>query len=946
MKLKLPKIGLKNPFGSPVGLRKLHQRFFGKKSRRFSWKQAGIVALWGVGIFVLIAIFLFAWFAKDLPTPNKIRNLVSVGSTRLYDRNMKPLYTISGDKKRILIEDKDIPKYAKQATIALEDRDFYRHPGIDVTGILRALFVDIITGKKAQGGSTITQQLVKNTILTKEKSLVRKIKEAILAVELEFLFSKDEILTMYHNQIPYGGNNYGIEAASRSFFSKSAKDLTLDEAATLAALPQAPTTLSPYGPNIDKLLSRRDYALDSMASLGYITKEEATAAKAVKPTFAARKDSITAPHFVQFTQEWLVDYFTKELGDKQLAEQKVEEGGLTVVTTLDLDKQLIAEEILSTASEKTLKRAGASNAALVSIDPKRGEIISMVGSVNYFQEQFGNFNVATAERQPGSSFKPVVYAAAFKEKFHPGYTIFDLETDFGKYKPENYDGHSRGPLTIRQALGNSLNVPAVKTLALIGLDKALNTAHDMGITTLNDKNRYGLSLVLGGGEVKLVDLTTAYGVFANNGTLMPTTPILKITDSRGKEIYNHENPKDGRQVLDPKIAHQITSILSDTEAKKPTFSRVMGSLTLNGRPVASKTGTTNAYRDAWTLGYTPQYVTGVWAGNNDNSSMNNAGGSIAAAPIWDEYMERIHKDMPVEQFVRPQGLEEIEIARYSNLLPSSATQEKIKDLVAPWQKPTEQDSAVIKVRVCRENGLLADDSIPDSLTEDRVYANLHSEKPDDPRWEGPVQAWARANGFVNTPPTEKCKVDGNEPTVKITSPTNGGGVGGIFTVVATASAPSGVRAVDFSIDGSVFFTATESPYQASYNAANLTNGTHTINVLMTSNNGSTRSDQITINVSSDTTAPGEVSDFTGSQNGLPSGSVKLTWINPGDADLKAVKIYTYRNGVTLERTNEVATPTQILTLSGLTPGVYNFVAKSVDTSNNESAGITIILNIV
>ncbi|QQG49986.1 MAG: PBP1A family penicillin-binding protein [Candidatus Berkelbacteria bacterium] len=946
MKLKVPKISLRNPFKNPIGLKKLHQKFFGKKSRRFSWKQAGIVALWGAGIFVLIAIFLFAWFAKDLPTPNKIRDLVSVGSTRLYDRNMKPLYTISGDKKRILIENKDIPEVAKQATIALEDRDFYKHVGLDFTGILRAVFVDIARRDLSQGGSTLTQQLAKNAILTREKSFVRKIKEAILAIEMEVLFSKEEILTMYFNQMPYGGTNYGIEAASRSFFNKSAKDLTLDEAATLAALLQRPSSLSPYGPNVDQLIDRRNYTLDAMVGMSFITKEQAEEAKKVTPKFAARKDSITAPHFVQFVQDWLVEYFTKELGDKQLAEQKVEEGGLTVVTTLDLDKQLIAEEILSTASEKTLKRAGASNAALVSIDPKRGEIVSMVGSVDYFQEQFGNFNVATAERQPGSSFKPVVYAAAFKEKFHPGYTIFDLETDFGKYKPQNYDGHSRGPLTIRQALGNSLNVPAVKTLALIGLDKALNTAHDMGITTLNDKNRYGLSLVLGGGEVKLVDLTTAYGVFANNGTLMPTTPILKITDSQGKEIYNHEDPKDGRQVLDPKIAYQVTSILSDTEAKKPTFSRVMGSLTLNGRPAASKTGTTNAYRDAWTLGYTPQFVTGVWAGNNDNSSMNNAGGSIAAAPIWDEYMERIHKDLPVEQFSRPQGLEEMEVARYSSLLPTSATQEKVKDLVAPWQKPTEQDSAVAKIRVCRENGLLADESIPDSLTEDRIYANIHSEKPNDPQWEGPVQAWARANGFVNTPPTGKCQVDGSEPTVKITSPSNGSGVGGVFTVVASASAPSGVRAVDFSIDGSVFFTATESPYQASYNAANLTSGTHTINVLMTSNNGSTRSDQITVTVSNDTTAPGEVTNYGGSQSGLPSGSVKLTWINPGDADLKAVKIYTYRNGVTLERTNEVGVPTQTLTLTGLTPGIYNFVAKTLDNSGNESAGVTIILNIV
>lgn len=935
----------KNPFSNPVGLNRLQNKFFGKRKWKFTWKQAGVVFLWGIGIFVLLTVFLFAWFAKDLPTPNKIRNLVAVGSTRLYDRNLKPLYTISGDKKRILIESKDIPQVVRDATIALEDRDFYKHKGLDFSGILRAVFVDIARRDLSQGGSTITQQLAKNTILTREKSFIRKIKEAILAVELEFLFSKDEILTMYFNQMPYGGTNYGVEAAARSFFNKSASELTLDEAATLAALLQRPTSLSPYGPNVDQLLARRNFTLDKMAELGYVTEDEAKVAKEVKPTFAARKDSITAPHFVQHVQEWLVEYFKNELGDEQLAEQKVEEGGLSVVTTLDLDKQLIAEEILSQAADKHLKRAGASNAALVSIDPKKGEVIAMVGSVDYFQEQFGNFNVATAERQPGSSFKPVVYAASFKDKLHPGYTLFDLKTDFGNYVPANYDNQFRGPLTVRQALGNSLNIPAVKALGITGLDKALNTAHDMGITTLNDKNRYGLSLVLGGGEVKLIDLTTAYGVFANNGTLMPTTPVIKITDGRGREIYNHEDPKDGREVLDPKIAYQITSILSDTDAKRPTFNRSMNLLTLNGRPVASKTGTTNAYRDAWTLGYTPQYVTGVWAGNNDNTSMNNAGGSVAAAPIWDEYMERIHKDLPVEQFVRPDGMRETEIDRFSNKLPTEASGDKIKEWLASWQVPTDRDDVHIKVRVCRENGLLADGSIPNELTEERTYVNIHSEKPSDPNWENPVQAWARANGFSNRPPTEYCRSDSSQPTVSITSPANGGTVSGVFAINVNASAPSGVRSVEFSIDNSPIATDTEAPYSTTYNSSNLSNGQHTIRVLMTSINGSTASSQITVNVSADTTPPGNVTQFTATQKFLPSGSVKLTWVNPTDPDLKSIKIYTYRNGVILERTNEVVKPGETITLAGLTPGIYHFTARSVDVTGNESSGSTIIVTI-
>ncbi len=942
--IKLP--SFKNPFRSPIGLTKLHKKLFGGKLRGKSrWRQLGIITLWGFGAFLLITVFLFAWFAKDLPTPNKIRDLVSVGSTRLYDRNMKPLYTISGDKKRILIESSDIPEVAKQAVIALEDKDFYQHIGFDISGIARAIFVDIKRRDLSQGGSTLTQQLAKNTILTREKSFVRKIKEVILAIEMEILFSKEEILTMYFNQMPYGGTNYGIEAASRSFFGKSAKDITLDEAATLAALLQRPTSLSPYGPNVDQLIARRNFTLDSMASQGFITKEQAKSAKQVVPKFAAKRESITAPHFVQHVQDWLVDYFEKELGDRQLAEQKVEEGGLSVVTTLDLDKQLVAEDILRRSADTTLKRARASNAGLVSIDHKRGEIVTMVGSVDYFQEQFGNFNVTTAERQPGSSFKPVVYAAAFKEKMHPGYTLFDLETDFGNYRPENYDGRSRGPLTIRQALGNSLNIPAVKALALTGIDKALKTAHDMGITTLKDKDRYGLSLVLGGGEVKLLDLTTAYGVFANGGTLMPTTPVLKITDGRNKEIYNHENPKDGQQVLDPRIAYQITHMLADVEAKRPTFSGVMRSLTLTGRPVASKTGTTNAFRDAWTIGYTPQYVTGVWAGNNDNTSMNNAGGSSAAAPIWDEFMEKIHQGLPVEQFVRPDGIEELEVARYSNLLPTESTTERVRDLVTPWQKPSERDTAFVRVRVCRENGLLADESFPADLTEERTFVNIRSELPTNPQWEAPVRAWAAANGLANTPPTEKCQQNSNQPSVNITAPTNGSAVSGVFTIRAEASAPSGVRSVEFLIDGNPIYLDQSAPYETSYNANLLSSGSHRITAVVTSNNGSTRSTSITVTVSSDTTPPGEVSNFTGSQTGLPAGSVRLTWVNPTDNDFKSVKIQALRNGTLPAGSVEVAKPGQTTIFAGLTPGIYHFIAKTTDLSGNESSGVTIILTI-
>lgn len=922
------------PFSNPVQVTKLHQKLFGKKSRKLTWKRVGVITLWGFGAVILGIVLLFAWFAKDLPTPGKIRALTSESSTRLYDRNMKPLYTISGEKKRILVESSEIPDVVRQATIALEDHSFYEHIGIDAKGLARAL----IYGGSRGGGSTITQQFISNSLLDKKRTIVRKIKEAILAIELETLYDKDKILTMYLNEIPYGGNNYGIEAAARSFFGKSAKELTLSEAATLAALPQQPSTLSPYGPNQEKLIARRNFALDEMTDLGFITKEQAETAKKDVPKFVAKRESITAPHFVIYVKDWLVTHFEEELGDKQLAEQKVEGGGLNVVTTLDLDKQRIAEDAIAKVRDTTLKRAGASNAALVSVDPKRGEVIAMVGSVDYFQEQFGAFNIATAKRQPGSSFKPIVYATGFKEKYNPAYVLFDLKTDFGNYEPDNFDNRFRGPITIRQALGNSLNIPAVKMAGMVGLEKVLKTASDLGITTLTDKDRYGLSVALGGGEVRLLDMATAYGVFANKGTLVPTTPILKITDSSNKELYNHDQPKDSREVLDPQAAYQVTSILSDVEAKRPVFSGVMNVLTLKNRPVASKTGTTNAYRDAWTVGYTPQYATAVWAGNNDQTAMNRAGGSTAAAPIWDDYMERVHADLPVEQFERPAGIEEITVDRLSNKLPIEGS-EPIKDIFAKWQIPTEEDDVHARVRVCKENGLLADANIPNELAEERVFSYVKSEKPDNPKWEGPVRAWAIANGYNNKPPTEKCSGSGDvKPTVSIASPANGANVSGVFAISASASAPSGVRQVEFLIDNTSIGIDSTVFYETSYNAASLSNGSHTVGAIVTSNNGATASTEISVIVSNDTTPPDNVTGFTGFA-GPGSGKVSLSWLsNPPQSDFKMVRIYVYLDGSnTLVRTVEVNKPNQSVVISSLTSLVaHRFVAKTVDDNGNEN----------
>ena len=894
--------------------------------------------MWGAGVFLLIIILMFAWFAKDLPTPGKIRNLVSASSTRLFDRNMNALYTISGEKKRIIINQESIPEVIKNATIAIEDKDFYDHYGLDFSGIARA----VLYGGSRGGGSTITQQFVKNAILTSERTVIRKIKEAILAVELEFLFSKDDILSMYLNEIPYGGNNYGIEAASKSFFNKSVGELTLAEAATLASLPQAPTTLSPYGPNIDKLVARRNLTLERMLEQGFITAEEAKEAQTTELSVIPKRDAITAPHFVLFVKDWLVKYFTEELGDSQLAEQKVEEGGLTVITTLDLEKQVLAEEAIANAA---LTRYGASNAGLVSLDPKRGEIIAMVGSVDYFQEQFGAYNIATAKRQPGSSFKPIIYATAFKDKYNPATTIFDLRTNFGNYTPENFDFRNRGPVTMRRAIGNSLNVPAVKTLALVGIDKVLKTASDLGITTLTDRDRYGLSLALGSGEVRLLDMATAYGVFANNGILMPTTPVLKITDINDKVLYTHEDPKDGRLVLDPQIAYQISDILSDVEAKRAVFSFSLRRLTLSDRPVATKTGTTNDARDAWTIGYTPQIVTAVWAGNNDFTPMHGVGGSTVAAPIWDAYMERAHDDLPVEGFVRPDGIQEIAVDRFSNKLPVDGS-EVITDIFAKWQVPTEKDDVHLRVRVCKENGLLAGSSIPDELAEEKTFTLVKSHFPLNPNWENPVRAWAKKNGLNNLPPTEECKNDStSKPNITITTPTNNSQVSGEFDIKASASSPSGIKKVEFFIDNTLIKSDKTSPYQTTYDADSLSNGSHQLTAVVTSTKNATATTEIRFNVDKDTTPPGNVTNY----NGLPgpgSGTVTLTWTDPTDDDLDIIKIYVYLDNTnTLVQTIEVSKGVEILEIGSLVSGVpYRFTAKSRDLIGNESSGVSIILS--
>jgi penicillin-binding protein 1C len=702
------------------------------KSKR--WMKIWRFLFWTtiVGIIVgLIAVTaVFAYFAKDLPDPNKINRRVVAESTKIYDRTGDHLlYEIYGEEKRTVIPFEDMPKSILAATVALEDRSFYHHLGVDFRGLARAALKNAQGSR--QGASTITQQLVKNSILTSERSLERKVKEIILSLMIERQFSKDDILRMYLNEIPYGHNAYGIESAAQTFFGKSAKELSLSQSALLACLPNKPGRYSPTGTHTDKLLIRWQYALDSMAEMGFITTEQANEAKnedilaQVKP----RRIDIKAPHFVFYVIDKLLEAFDEEDLKKQ---------GLKVYTTLDMDMQEIAEKVVREGVEANGPKYGFSNAALVATNPKDGEVLAMVGSKDYFADDIdGKVNVTISERQPGSSFKPYAYAQALSEGYTPETILFDVKTNFGKdgsgeyYRPQNYTGTFRGPVKFESALATSLNIPAVKILYLAGIKDVIKLAKSMGITTLNHPENYGLALVLGGAEVKLVDHVGAFGVFANDGNKTKQRVFVKIEDAQGASIrdFSKENTK-AEEVLDKNVARQIASILSNNKLRTPAFG-AHNPLVIPDYQVMAKTGTTNDYRDGWLLGAAPALAAGVWAGNNDNHAMRNgSAGTYVAAPIWHNFMVEALERIPKEEFKEVEKQEEGE------------DNENNKEIKKPVLKGKLEMRD--KVRVCKyDDGkyCLANNDCPSKKIEKKKFfighTILYYLDKDDPRGDAP-----------------------------------------------------------------------------------------------------------------------------------------------------------------------------------------------------------------
>lgn len=742
------------------------------------------ILLFLAGVFIIGTSFIILWLSSlKIPDFSSFEDRKVVNSTKIYDRTGEILlYDIHQDVKRTNIAFTDMGTNIKNATVAVEDSEFYNHSGIRVLSIIRATVWAKLTGRRVTGGSTITQQLVKNTLLNPKKTLSRKIKEWVLAIKIDKTIPKEKILELYLNEVPYGGTIYGIQEASKTYFNKKPVDLTLAEAAYLASIPQSPTTLSPYGKNKDKLEERKNFVLGRMLELNFIEETDYEKAKNEKVAFMPQqKTGIKAPHFVFFIK----DYLEKEYGS-----ELVNTKGLKVVTTLDYTLQEKGETIVKEGALKNEKDWNGENASLVAIDPKTGQILTMIGSRDYFDKEIdGNFNVAVAKRQPGSSFKPFVYATAFNKGFTSETVLFDLPTEFqatcsplGKalpghnqddcYMPDNYDGKFRGPLSLRNALGQSINVPAVKLLYLAGLEDSLQTSENMGISTLTDVNRYGLTLVIGGGEVTLLDMTSAYGVFANNGSRNPYTGILKVEDANGK-ILEEFSPNE-KEVLPKNTALTISDILSDDVARTPTFG-ARSLLYIPKKDVAVKTGTTNNNKDAWTIGYSPNVVVGVWAGNNDNTPMKKGGISMAG-PIWNKFINEALKTLPDEKFEKP-------------------NEEYDKTLIKPvlrgfWQG--NENFFIDKI-----SGKLASELTPPETKEEKVLTNVHSilywidrnnilgPQPTNPssnaqfdNWETPVQTWWAQNSYkypkitlIDKPTAiDDIHTEFNKPVVMIVEP--------------------------------------------------------------------------------------------------------------------------------------------------------------------------------
>jgi len=815
---------LKRPIPRATSTWKENKQYGGRKTytkkKKIKNLKRLIKPILVLGFFGVISATTYVLIvSRNLPNPNQLMTREIAQSTKIYDRTGEHvLYEISGDEKRTLVTLDEIPDYVKQATIAIEDKNFYKHGAFSVWSMFRTVITNIIFRRSA-GGSTLTQQFIKNAVLTNEKTITRKVKELVLSYKLEKKFSKDEILQMYLNEIPYGSNAYGVEAASQKYFGKDIQNVSLAEAAVLAAIVQVPSRYSPYGPNKDLLLGRKNYVLDLMAEQSYISETERDVAKAEEIKFKGPETNITAPHFVMYIKDLLADKY---------GEKMVEQEGLKIYTTLDLYKQQAAEEAITNRTEDYPEKYGANNAAMAAIDPKTGQILAMVGSRDYFNDSIdGQVNVATRPRQPGSSMKPIVYAALFEKGYTPDTILYDVLTNFSTdpsqpYEPHDYSGKDLGPVTIRKALAGSLNIPAVKAIYLADINNVIDLAENLGYTTLYPRSRFGLSLVLGGGEVKLLEHINAYSAFARDGQISPIVSILKVEDKNGRVLEEYKPTT--KKALNSNIARMVNDILSDNDARSYVFG-TNNYLTLGDRPVAAKTGTTNDFHDAWTIGYTPSLVAGVWVGNSDNKAMKGkADGSILAAPIWHDFMAKVLGDTPVETFKAPDNYK---------------TGKDIIDGIIPTE------TTLVDIGT----GLPASSSTPFELIGEKTGPAYHSilyyidkndplgPAPEDPSldpqfslWEKSIRDWADNNATSTSIISNN--QTGNKPTVQIISPLPDQPISSQnLNVQITAAVPKGMGRTEYYINGNFWQTRPDAgPVNQPIDFLN--NGFHSLKVVV------------------------------------------------------------------------------------------------------------------
>lgn len=829
-------------------------------------KNAALVLVLLAILGSLGALGAVAFYSRNLPDPGKLTDRFISQTTKIYDRTgTHLLYEVYGDQNRTLVKTqegfcKDDPAFATdpngiplkmlEATITAEDRKFCTHSGYDVKGLMRA----VLFGGSRGGGSTLTQQLVKNAILSNEKRISRKIKELILSIELERRYSKDEILQIYFNEIPYGSSYYGIQAAAQNFYGKEVKDLSLGQMATLAAIPKAPTT---YINNPDKLVARRDWILGEMVGQGFVSQEEADAAKAEDTALDAKVTNISAPHFV---------FYVKEQLEEKYGQYAAENGGLKVITSLDFDLQAIAEDEVKKGVEERGEKYAFGNGALVSMDPKNGQVLAMVGSKDYFDDEIdGQVNVAMRPRQPGSSFKPMVYTAGFEKGYTPNTILWDVNTEFpsgsGKpYAPKDYDFGERGPLRVRSALQGSLNLPAVEMTYLVGVPGILDFAERMGYTTFGDRSRFGLSVGIGAGEVTMLEHANAFATIANDGVRHQAVSILKVEGPDGTVMDEWKEDK-GKKILDPNVARMTSNVMSDNEARTYVFG-ASSFLQLGGRPVAAKTGTTNDFYDAWTVGYTPSLVTTVWVGNSKYVAMKQgADGSVVAAPIWNGFMRRALEGKPVESFLAP-NIPTTGKAALDGIMPATT------------------------VTVDTVSGKLATEYTPASKREERTYAEYHSilhyvnrEDPlgaapsnpgDDPYyapWEKGVSDWIAKRELETgikieqaAVPTEfdDVHVPANLPVVRLTTPNDDAEFDVRSIEIETeADALRGVTRVEFYVDG--YFLGADTSYPWSLRATipnTLSRGYHTLKAVAYDDADNSGSDTVGIRLNSEAATTG------------------------------------------------------------------------------------------